>query len=173
VTARCCLRCGGRLVVALEGGHRRRRCPRCGWTYYANPVPAAAAVVIQRGRLLLGRRARPPYRGSWDLPGGFLETNELPFEALGRELREELGVGLRRATLIGFATDPYGPGGFTVLSTIYRAHLTSHRLRPGDDVSDVTWFPLPRIPYPHIAFPKVRQFLHHYVKSLRRSRKAN
>jgi ADP-ribose pyrophosphatase YjhB (NUDIX family) len=172
VTARCCLHCGRRLVVGLEDGHRRRRCLRCGWTYYANPVPAATAIVIQRGRLLLGRRARAPYRGSWDLPGGFLETNELPLEALGREVREELGVDLHRATLIGFATDRYGPGGFTVLSIIYRAHLTSDRVRAGDDVSDLHWFSLPHIPYPQIAFAKVRHVLHHYVKSLRRSPKA-
>jgi ADP-ribose pyrophosphatase YjhB (NUDIX family) len=149
VTARFCLRCGRRLVVALEDGHRRRRCPRCGWTYYANPVPATAAIVIQRGCLLLGRRARPPYRGSWDLPGGFLETDELPLEALRRELREELAVGLRRATLIGFATDRYGPGGVT------------------DDVSELRWFPLDQIPFRRIAFPTVRQVLHRYVKSVR------
>jgi ADP-ribose pyrophosphatase YjhB (NUDIX family) len=170
VTARFCLRCGRRLVVALEDGHRRRRCPRCGWTYYANPVPATAAIVIQRGCLLLGRRARPPYRGSWDLPGGFLETDELPLEALRRELREELAIGLRRATLIGFATDRYGPGGVTVLAAIYRAHLTSRRFRAADDVSELRWFPLDQVPFRRIAFPTVRQVLHRYVKSVGSSR---
>ena len=71
--ARFCLRCGRRLRVISEDGRRRRRCPRCGWTYYANPAAAAVAIVIHGGRVLLGRRARDPYAGTWDLPGGFLE----------------------------------------------------------------------------------------------------
>lgn len=165
MTVRFCLRCGHRLGVALEDGHRRRRCPRCGWTYYANPVPAATAVVIERGRLLLGRRARAPYRGSWDLPGGFLEAHELPLEALRRELREELGVGLRHAALIGFASDRYGSDGFDVLAAIYRAHLTPRRLRPADDVSELRWFPLRKLPYRQIAFPSLQRFLRRHVKS--------
>jgi 8-oxo-dGTP diphosphatase len=87
VTVRFCLVCGARLTIAVEEGRRRRRCPRCGWTYYANPVPATAAVIIEGRRLLLGRRARPPYAQAWDLPGGFLEAGELPFEAPVRSVR--------------------------------------------------------------------------------------
>lgn len=163
MTARFCLACGARLRIAVVDGCRRRQCPRCAWTYYANPVPAAVAVVIEGGRLLLGRRARPPYAGAWDLPGGFLETEELPLAGLRREMREELGVGVRRAMLIGFANHRYGPGGFAVLVAIYRAHLTSRRVRAADDVSELRWFPLDEIPYNQIAFPAVRAVLRRYL----------
>jgi ADP-ribose pyrophosphatase YjhB (NUDIX family) len=165
VTARFCLACGARLTVAVVDDRRRRRCPRCAWTFYANPVPAATAIIVEHGRLLLGRRARPPYKDTWDLPGGFLETNEGPFEGLRRELREELGVGIRHATLIGFANDRYGPKGFPVLSVVYRVRPTSRRVRPADDVSALHWFPLPQIPYRLIAFPGVRTLLRHYLNS--------
>lgn len=163
MTARFCLACGARLGTVVEDGRRRRRCPRCGWTYYANPVPAVAAVVIERGRLLLGRRARPPYEGAWDLPGGFLETDELPEPALRRELREEIGVGARSAVLIGFATDRYGPGGVTVLTAVYRVRLVSTRVRADDDVSELRWFPLRTIPYRRIAFPALRRIIRRYL----------
>jgi ADP-ribose pyrophosphatase YjhB (NUDIX family) len=163
VKARFCLACGGRLVPVVEEGHRRVRCSRCGWTYYANPVPAAVAVVIEGGRLLLGRRARAPYAGTWDLPGGFLEAGELPAAGLRREIREELGVGVRRATLIGFATDRYGPRGFVVLTALYRVRPATRRVRAADDVSEVRWFPLASIPYRQIAFPAIRRFLRGYV----------
>jgi ADP-ribose pyrophosphatase YjhB (NUDIX family) len=163
VRARFCLRCGGRLRTVLEDGRRRRRCPRCGWTFYANPVPAVVAILVDRGRVLLGRRAREPYAGTWDLPGGFLEGGELPLPGLRRELREELGVGIRRAVLVGFASDRYGPGGVDVLAAVYRVTPTSRRVRAHDDVAEARWFPVARVPYRRIAFPSVRRLLRAYL----------
>ncbi len=161
--ARFCIACGGRLRRAVEGGRRRLRCTRCGWIFYGNPVPASVAIILQRGRLLLGRRAGPPYEGTWDLPGGFLEAGERPDEGLRRELREELGVGTRRARLIGFMTDRYGPKGFPVLAVVYRVTPASGRLQPADDVSEVRWFPRGAIPYGAIAFPGMRRMLRAYL----------
>jgi len=146
-----------------ESGHRRRRCPRCGWTFYANPVPAAVALVVEGGRVLLTRRAWPPYAGTWDLPGGFLERDEVPLAGLRRELREEIGVGVRRASLIGFTTDRYGPGGVAVLTIIYRVAPTSRRVRAADDVAEVRWFTRGDVPLREIAFPALRRFLRGYL----------
>jgi ADP-ribose pyrophosphatase YjhB (NUDIX family) len=164
VSARFCLRCGAGLAPVVVEGRRRRRCPRCRWTYYANPVPAAVAVVVIRGRLLLARRARPPYAGTWDLPGGFLEAGESPLAGLRRELREEIGAGIRTASFVGFATDRYGPGGFQVLTVVYRVTPTTTRLRAEDDVSELRWFPPGAIPFRRIAFPNLRSLLRQYVR---------
>jgi 8-oxo-dGTP diphosphatase len=164
VTARFCLACGARLAAVREEGRRRRRCPRCGWTFYANPVPAAIALVVAGGRVLLVRRARPPYAGTWDLPGGFLEADESPRAGLRRELREEIGVGIRRASLLGFATDRYGPGGVAILTVVYRVTPTSGRLRAQDDVSEARWFRPRDVPFREIAFPALRRFLRAYLK---------
>lgn len=161
--ARFCLACGERLSATRVDGRRRPRCGRCGWTFFGNPVPAAVAVIVHRGRVLLGRRARPPYAGTWDLPGGFLEAGEQPADCLARELREELGLGPRRAHLIGFATDRYGPKGFPVLTVVYRVTLRRGRIRPADDVSEVRWFPRRAIPYREIAFPAMRRLLRAYL----------
>src|SRR5687768_2084662 len=118
MTARFCIRCGGTLRMVTEDGHRRPRCPRCGWTFYSNPVPAAVAIIVRRGHVLLGRRARAPYQGTWDLPGGFLEPYETPEAGLDRELREELGVGVRASRFVGYAIDRYGKGGVAVLALV-------------------------------------------------------
>src|SRR5207253_7035938 len=53
--ARHCLACGARLTTVRKEGRRRRRCPRCGWTFYDNPTPAAVAIVEGRGGILLAR----------------------------------------------------------------------------------------------------------------------
>jgi ADP-ribose pyrophosphatase YjhB (NUDIX family) len=162
--ARFCLQCGGRLRAVRERGKLRRRCGRCGWTFYGNPVPAAIAV-IRRGRhILLTRRAVPPFAGTWDLPGGFLEAGERPDEALRRELREELGVTVRDARLLLFETDVYGPSGVPVLAAAYEARLSPGRLRPGDDVSEARWFAEDAIPYRAIGFPSIRRSLRAYVR---------
>jgi ADP-ribose pyrophosphatase YjhB (NUDIX family) len=164
VTARFCLRCGRRLRSVSQDGRRRPRCPRCGWTFYANPAPAAVALLVERGRVLLARRARDPYAGTWDLPGGFLEQDEAPLPGLRRELREEIGVAIRRASLVGFATDRYGPGGVAVLAIVYRVTRGTRRIRARDDVAEVRWFRVRDVPYRDIAFPGVRRLLRDYLR---------
>ncbi|PYO22744.1 MAG: NUDIX hydrolase [Candidatus Rokuibacteriota bacterium] len=158
-----CIQCGSRLVAVREEGRTRRRCPRCGWTFYGNPVPAAVALVTRGGRLLLTRRARPPYAATWDLPGGFLEAGEHPEACLRRELREELGMRARQARFVDFALDRYGPKGFPLLTLVYRVMPGPGRLRPGDDVSEARWFRRRAIPYREIAFPGLRRLLRRWV----------
>ena len=137
----------------------RRRCPRCGFIFYDNPVLASCAVVIRGRRVLLARRANPPCAGLWDLPGGFLEAGETPEDALRRELREELGVTVRRARLAGFEPDRYGPGGFPTLTAVYRVDLAPGPMRCADDVSEVRWFPVTEIPFRAVAFASMRRAL--------------
>ncbi|MCC6195237.1 MAG: Nudix family hydrolase [Burkholderiales bacterium] len=63
-------------------------------------VRVAAAVILRRdGQVLLAQR--PPgkaYEGYWEFPGGKLEPGESPRHALDRELKEELGIDVRRAS---------------------------------------------------------------------------
>jgi ADP-ribose pyrophosphatase YjhB (NUDIX family) len=159
MTVQFCIQCGARLRVVTAEGRRRRRCRRCGWTFYGNPVPAAVGLIERRGRVLLTLRARPPYADTWDLPGGFLESGETAEAGLARELREELGMRLLGARLIATLPDRYGPAGFPVLSLVYRVTAAPGPIRPDDDVAEARWFPRGRLPFTRIAFPSMRQVL--------------
>jgi ADP-ribose pyrophosphatase YjhB (NUDIX family) len=166
--ARFCLACAAPLRTVHDDGRRRRRCPRCGWTFYDNPVLASCAVIRRRGRVLLARRARPPYAGLWDLPGGFIEAGEAPEVALGRELREELGARVRRARLVVFEPDHYGPGGFPTLAAVYLVALAPGALRCSDDVAEARWFAEDAIPYRRVAFASMRRALRVCLRLSRR-----
>ena len=59
------------------------------------PVTEVAAGILldSEGRYLLGQRPEgKPYAGYWEVPGGKIEKGETVFEALKRELKEELGI---------------------------------------------------------------------------------
>jgi ADP-ribose pyrophosphatase YjhB (NUDIX family) len=56
------------------------------------PVNASSVALVEGSRVLLIRRARPPYAGLWTLPGGRSEPGEAPADTARREIAEELGV---------------------------------------------------------------------------------
>lgn len=63
-------------------------------------VRVAAAVLLRPdGQVLLAQRPPgKPYAGYWEFPGGKLEPGETPRAALVRELAEELGIVVTRAS---------------------------------------------------------------------------
>lgn len=59
----------------------------------------AGALFDAAGRVLIAQRpAGKHMAGGWEFPGGKLDPGETPYQALVRELREELGIEVRAAT---------------------------------------------------------------------------
>jgi 8-oxo-dGTP diphosphatase len=111
--------------------------------HYANPVPAAAALVVdEAGHLLLARRAVEPDAGLWDTPGGFLDEGEQPRDGLRRELLEEAGVQVEIGDFFGMYLDRYGNGEDApyVLNLVWHAAIVGGELEAADDVSELAWF---------------------------------
>ena len=76
-----CLMCGAQMTWRQLEGHRREVCPSCGYIHYQHLKVAAAAVIEQDDRILLIRRANPPWQGDWNLPAGYVEADEAPSAA--------------------------------------------------------------------------------------------
>ena len=64
------------------------------------PLVGVGVVVVRDGRVLLIRRAKPPRRGEWSLPGGLQKLGETVFQAASREVMEEAGVIVRPLAVI-------------------------------------------------------------------------
>lgn len=62
-------------------------------------------IVLKESSILLIQKARGPFTGLWDLPGGKIEHGETLEQALSRELYEEGGVIIHQATLIDGSTN--------------------------------------------------------------------
>jgi ADP-ribose pyrophosphatase YjhB (NUDIX family) len=119
-------------------------CSACGESTYLSPKPAACGVVVDaHGRALLGRRARAPRAGLWDVLGGFLEPGESPEQGLERELCEEIGVHCSVGHYLGGFVDTYaevGEDGDATLNLAYECRLGEGEPRAADDVSELAWF---------------------------------
>lgn len=64
------------------------------------------AVIKKNGRILLLRRSRHNkiYSGYWQFPEGGIKAGETPEKALARELKEETGLKVIRARLLGVSS---------------------------------------------------------------------
>ncbi|MEE9381133.1 MAG: (deoxy)nucleoside triphosphate pyrophosphohydrolase [Hyphomonadaceae bacterium] len=83
----------------------------------------AAALFDDEGRVLLAQRPEgKSMAGLWEFPGGKIETDETPEEALIRELYEELGVVITCENLkpMKFASHAYED--FHLLMPLYACY---------------------------------------------------
>ncbi len=131
-------------------------CRSCTFEFWQNSKPAVGAIIArtvgEKLCLLLCRRGIEPYKGMWDLPGGFLNNGEHPEQGLAREIREELGTSLEGQTFLIMEIDEYPREDVAeqarfVLGLYYVCRIKADaRLTPMDDVQDIEWFPLEDLP---------------------------
>jgi 8-oxo-dGTP diphosphatase len=147
-----CPKCAGELKEILEHGQTQLQCSRCEFIFYQNSKPTISALIIQNGRLLLGKRGRNPYKGDWDIIGGFLENGEDPIDGLKREVKEEANLDVEVEKFLGFfAGGKYDGDDFFVLDIAYTAKVVGGIERAGDDIVELKWFSPDELPQ-NIAF---------------------
>ena len=141
---RLCPRCG----AELGGDAARLACDACGFIVYASSKPTAGALCVDNGRVLLARRAHPPFQGFWDIPGGFLDEGEDPLDGLRRELKEETGLEVEPQRFFGLWMDRYGSDSTAdaTLNLYWTARVVGGQAAPADDVSELRWFDRDELP---------------------------
>lgn len=143
---RFCGRCG--TPTEDSASERSRRCPNCGLSAFPRLAPAVIALVEREdGRALLARNARWP-TAMYSCLAGFVEPGETVEEAVGREIREEVGVdvdGLRY-----FGSQPW-PFPHSLMLGFSARYAGGDIVCDGEEIADARWFSvddLPQIPGP-------------------------
>ena len=143
--------CGARIDLEVPG-----RCGDCGTAHYRNARPTAGGLLVRGDEVMLLRRAIEPWKGHWDIPGGFCDGAELPQDAIRREYREETGLEVEIVTLLGMWLDVYELGGHS-FDTLNSYYLVDGG--PDPDIhldetenSEIGWFGVDDVPA-DIAFP--------------------
>lgn len=108
------------------------------------PALTVDAVWIDRGRLLVVRRGRPPFRGRYALPGGFVEPTETVEQAVVRELREETGLVARPGPIVGVYSGPHRDPRRPTATVAFRMRGAARLPTAGDDAAGAVWLPLAR-----------------------------
>lgn len=127
-------------------GRERPVCPACGFVYYFNPACASAAAVLdERGRVLLIRRRIEPFRGAWALPAGYQEMDEDPRDTALREVLEETGIEARVERLFDVVWNPIDPRKPANV-IVYLCRAVGGVLTPGSDASEAQYFDLDALP---------------------------
>ena len=103
-------------------------------------IPAALAVVLHDGAVLLVRRRNRPDAGLWGYPGGKIEAGEGVEAAARRELLEETGVTARPLARLG-TLEAVTPRETYLLHAV-RMGFEHGEVRAGDDAEEARWFPL-------------------------------
>lgn len=111
--------------------------PKLGVMIYCTRNDGTEVLLVQRGK--------EPGLGKWALPGGGVELGESVINAAVRELHEETGLRCSAMDAHVLTHSEYIQDGwhkFHVGIHVYNAYGT---VKPGDDATDVKWWPLSAI----------------------------
>lgn len=134
-----CPKCGSTELSFKFG--RAFDCLHCGFEYFFNSAGAVLAVIFnEQGELIVTRRAKAPFKGTFDFPGGFIDPGESAEECLVRELREELDVEISDYELCFSIANQYPYSGIIIstVDMVFRARIKDFsEIQAYDDVAEV------------------------------------
>jgi 8-oxo-dGTP diphosphatase len=112
-------------------------------------INVVGAVIVKDGKILCAQRGAGSLSGMWEFPGGKIEADETPRQALRREIDEELRCGVDVGNEVASTNHEYDFG-VVSLTTFYcqlvwgSPQLTEHtdvRWLAADDLTTLDWAP--------------------------------
>ena len=107
------------------------------------PRVGVGAIVIKDGKVLMVKRAAPPNKNLWAIPGGMLELGETLQEGTEREIFEETNIHIRAGkpifTFDLLERDNEGRVYFHFLIVDLEAEYLAGEIKAASDALDVRW----------------------------------
>jgi len=117
--------------------------------YPIAPMVGVGAVIVDRRRIVLVKRAHLPMLGEWSIPGGAVELGETVREAVIREAREETCLEVEPMALVGVFDRVIRDENQSILYHYvlidYYCRWIGGELRVGSDCDDARWFSLEEV----------------------------
>ena len=106
----------------------------------SRPQLAVSAAIFRGDRVLLVRRARPPAKGFYSLPGGRVEFGESLHTALHREIAEETALTVEIVGLSGWREVlPSATGGGHYVIMSFAARWIAGEPVLNEELDDFAW----------------------------------
>lgn len=154
-----CPKCGSDRFV--ENNEKSKRCTDCGFIYYFNSSSATVAVIVnQNNELLVATRAFEPAKGTFDLPGGFVDLHESLEEAMIREVKEETNLEVSELSYLFSIANVYMYSGFQVETTdaFFLCKIKDlSLLKAEDDVANLQFISLDKLNPEQFGLTSVRK----------------
>lgn len=140
---------------------KSKRCDDCGFVYYFNPSSATVAVIINdQKEILVATRAHEPAKGTYDLPGGFVDMYETAEEAVSREVKEETSLNVTSLKYMFSIPNTYMYSGFEVQTTdlFFLCEIDdSKSYSAHDDVASLQFIPIQELAPEKFGLESVRK----------------
>jgi 8-oxo-dGTP diphosphatase len=142
-----CPFCKKELKIKIEEDKPRKWCPDCDWTYYPRVAMSVSALIKKDNQVLMVKRARQPFKGTWVLPAGFLDYGEHPMQALEREIKEETNLKVKQSKFLKFYQVKDDPRAMGHIHFCYQVTVKNGELKTDTDENhDIKWFEINNLP---------------------------
>ncbi|HJY99037.1 MAG TPA: NUDIX hydrolase [Patescibacteria group bacterium] len=117
-------------------------CKNCDLTIYQDSKPTASVLLVKDDKVLLAKRSIEPFKGMYDVIGGFLKEGEDPIVGVKREVKEETGLNIKILDFLGIYMDTYGSTGQHTFNVYYVGEITGGEMSAQEDVAELEWVPI-------------------------------
>lgn len=142
-----CPKCGSAEFVIHND--KSKKCNDCGFVYYFNSASSTVGVIFnEKGELLVAVRAKNPFKGTLDLPGGFVDPMENAEDAIRREIKEETNLDVSTLHFLFSVPNTYVYSDFKYNTTdlVFECHIDSFaNLKADDDVASLQFIALEKL----------------------------
>jgi NADH pyrophosphatase NudC (nudix superfamily) len=136
-----CPKCGSNAFV--ENDFKSKRCEKCGFVYYFNPLAATVAIITNgKEEILVATRSKEPAKGTLDLPGGFCDSYETAEEGVIREVLEETGLKVISTKYLFTIPNIYNYSGMELhtMDMFFKCEVDDcNSIKADDDVAALHW----------------------------------